>query len=431
MPIGEQVNPYVSINVTYTYYKRYLLFCLVLAFEGTAKPKVSVAEIFQKFMSVFQIQNKIEEGYSYVAREYFMRNEPAQGLIYLKQSFSVKPVAAAVILLHRVPDKVERLKLMKEVENHRLVRNKNDEILTTLGNLYFELSEFEQSLKMFKSAYTINPNNVESFSSAVYLRTRVCDWGPNGYYYKRDMKRLETIVKSEMKACDYITDEDLTAHTIINHANVFAKPIIHSFVLNASVVNPHAALGFPISPLLKKFIATSHADAEMQFVLNRPDLSPLIKSDYYTTKQLNYYRHESQKPKFRIKIGYVSASIKSKALIYLAQSLVTFHNKKLFEIHLYSVSPPDSPVFIHSAMRNVDWREKMKKDVEYFHDVSSMSMSELAVMIRGHGIHILVNWDGYSHNGLRATGLFPLQVAPIQVCLFVLLLFNILYSYLI
>ena len=400
-----------------------------MLFEGTINPKVDLAVIFQKFMNVFQIQNKVEEGYLYVAREYLLRNEPTQGVIYLKQSFSVKPVAAAVLLLHRVPDKIERLKLMKEVENHHLVRNKHDEILTTLGNLYFELSEFEQSLKMFKTAYTINPNNVESFSSAVYLRTRVCDWGRNGYYYKRDMKRLESIVKSEMKACNYITDEDMISHTVINHDNVLAKPIMHSYIPNASVVNPHAALGFPLSPLLKKFIAKSHADAEMQFVLNRPDLSYLIKSDYYTTKQLNYYSQQSQKPNFRIKIGYVSASIKSKALIYLAQSLVTFHNKNLFEIHLYSVSPPDSPVFIHSAMRNVDWREKMKNDVEFFHDVSSMSMSELAVLIRGHGIHILVNWDGYSHNGQRATGLFPLQVAPLQVSVIIIVIDLFIYVY--
>lgn len=28
---------------------------------------------------------------------------------------------------------------------------------------------------------------------------------------------------------------------------------------------------------------------------------------------------------------------------------------------------------------------------------------------------ILINWDGYSNNGLRATGLFPLQPAPLQV----------------
>ena len=36
-------------------------------------------------------------------------------------------------------------------------------------------------------------------------------------------------------------------------------------------------------------------------------------------------------------------------------------------------------------------------------------------LIKSHGIHILLNWDGYSNNGVRATGLFPQQAAPIQI----------------
>lgn len=42
-------------------------------------------------------------------------------------------------------------------------------------------------------------------------------------------------------------------------------------------------------------------------------------------------------------------------------------------------------------------------------------MRNLLNECRSHAIMILVNWDGYSNNGLRATGLFPLQPAPLQV----------------
>ena len=44
-----------------------------------------------------------------------------------------------------------------------------------------------------------------------------------------------------------------------------------------------------------------------------------------------------------------------------------------------------------------------------------MDVQKLAALIHSHGIHIALNWDGYSNNGVRATGLFPLQPAPIQV----------------
>lgn len=39
----------------------------------------------------------------------------------------------------------------------------------------------------------------------------------------------------------------------------------------------------------------------------------------------------------------------------------------------------------------------------------------MLIMCRAHGIHILLNWDGYSNNGVRPTGLFPMQCAPLQV----------------
>jgi hypothetical protein len=47
--------------------------------------------------------------------------------------------------------------------------------------------------------------------------------------------------------------------------------------------------------------------------------------------------------------------------------------------------------------------------------LSSLIMSSLCLSVRSDGIHILINWDGYSNNGVRPTGLFPMQTAPIQV----------------
>ena len=54
---------------------------------------------------------------------------------------------------------------------------------------------------------------------------------------------------------------------------------------------------------------------------------------------------------YRIKIGYVSASIKSKALIYLIQDLFRFHDKNKFEVFIFAVTPNDSHEYISQAMR--------------------------------------------------------------------------------
>jgi hypothetical protein len=73
--------------------------------------------------------------------------------------------------------------------------------------------------------------------------------------------------------------------------------------------------------------------------------------------------------------------------------------------------------------------------VEFFHDMAGQSILVIANQIRSallllssswsphpsplsrrsDGIHILLNWDGYSNNGVRPAGLFPMQTAPIQV----------------
>ena len=53
--------------------------------------------------------------------------------------------------------------------------------------------------------------------------------------------------------------------------------------------------------------------------------------------------------------------------------------------------------------------------VEFFHDLSGRDVAYISKKILEDGIHILFNWDGYSNNGVRATGLFPIQSAPIQV----------------
>ena len=120
-------------------------------------------------------------------------------------------------------------------------------------------------------------------------------------------------------------------------------------------------------------------------------------------------------PGFRIKIGYISANIKAKSTAFMAMDVFRFHNRKLFEVHIYATTKQDTPQFLAAGMRGVDWRGRMRAGVEHFHEVDGMDVQKLAALIHSHGIHIALNWDGYSNNGVRATGLFPLQPAPIQV----------------
>ena len=74
-------------------------------------------------------------------------------------------------------------------------------------------------------------------------------------------------------------------------------------------------------------------------------------------------------------------------------------------------------MFIKHGMRGVDWRDRVKSNVDFFHDCQAMKMDHMkaARFIHEKGIHILIEWDGYARQGERAQGLFALRSAPIQI----------------
>ena len=177
--------------------------------------------------------------------------------------------------------------------------------------------------------------------------------------------------------------------------------------LTASTIHTHMLLSYPIPPELKLKVARMHTEHE-QSLVRRSGL-PIF------THTPDMYADEAAQSGFRIKIGYVSANFKSKTTVYMAQDLFRFHDRSKFEVHVYATTPNDNPNFIATAMGGVNWREKVKERVEYFHDVSGMHLQAVAGLIQSHGIHILLDWDGHSNNMVRLSGLFPMQAAPIQV----------------
>jgi predicted O-linked N-acetylglucosamine transferase (SPINDLY family) len=53
-----------------------------------------------------------------------------------------------------------------------------------------------------------------------------------------------------------------------------------------------------------------------------------------------------KKGSYRIKVGYVSANIKSKTTVYMAQNLIGFHDKSKFEVHVFATSGPGTLYFL-------------------------------------------------------------------------------------
>ncbi|CAM9113709.1 unnamed protein product, partial [Ectocarpus fasciculatus] len=231
---------------------------------------------------------------------------------------------------------------------------------------------------------------------AAYTRSSICDWGPRGQRYDEDMRALVLAVRHE---------EALRSNTSRGGGDTAAGA-------GSSVVQPHMALGFDMPADLKLAAAASHAAAERRMAEEATGEPAANHSALLPAYRQQFERDPSS---FRIRVGYVSANIKSKTTVYMAQDLLRFHDRSRFEVHVYATTPPDTPRFLEVAMRGVDWRRKVAASVEHFHEVQGMDVFQLHKLIRAHGIHILLNWDGYSNNGVRPTGLFAMQPAPIQI----------------
>jgi predicted O-linked N-acetylglucosamine transferase (SPINDLY family) len=107
----------------------------------------------------------------------------------------------------------------------------------------------------------------------------------------------------------------------------------------------------------------------------------------------------------RLRVGYVSAFFPNRNWMKPVWGVVNYHDRDRFEVHLFSDAPEDR---VRHGYRQ-DPRDR-------FHDVSGLSNADLARLIEGQRIDVLVDLNGYSRAGRLP--LFALRPAPVQVAWF-------------
>lgn len=178
-----------------------------------------------------------------------------------------------------------------------------------------------------------------------------------------------------------------------------------------------------MDPLLKRYVAESVAfmDEAMARAAQAVDgkLPPLPEGLPYDVDEyrMRFQNERQSNANVRIRIGFVGSGFNSKAVLYLSHDMFRFFDKTDFEVHVFSFGPPDGIYFIQNAMKGADWRERVRANVDRFHDCQAMKLDHIkaAQYIHEHGIHVLIEWDGYARQGERAQGLFALRPAPIQI----------------
>jgi len=382
----------------------------------------SLQDIFHSFLQCFAVRDRIIDGFIYVGRESLMRKQPNMAETYINEALKIDSENKEALALQRA------LKTFKEYP----IVSDDGAVTTTKGNNFpdshggrdsfllaeqkfntgihfFNQKKFQLASGFFDEACNLSEGQhhyVAACTNAVYCRANTLDWGLNGTQFAEDMARIE----------------EITWREIISLRKGGSKITGTSTWTRSTSVHPHMVLGYPVDPVLKYFISESHAFMDEPLARYDGETGSLKQLPSHLPYDVGVRREKTKadyksKDTFKIRVGFVSSGFKSKAVMFLSHAMFQFFDKDKFEVHIVSAGGPDNPRFISDAMRGVDWRENVRKNVDYFHDVQDISNDHIALakFIHDLDVHILVEWDGYARSGDRAQGLFALRPAPVQI----------------
>jgi predicted O-linked N-acetylglucosamine transferase (SPINDLY family) len=167
------------------------------------------------------------------------------------------------------------------------------EINQTMGNFYYEIKHLLKAIDYMDRAYSLDNNLVDAAANAIHIRFSICAWGTDGVNYKKDLEMLKKIAQKDSETC-----HDLNATEF-----------------KISPIHPHMTLAYPINSTQKLEITRSFSRAEQRLLIK----SGLNSFNDTSPRKRSKFLKESRKPGFRVKVGYVSANIKSKTTVYMAQ----------------------------------------------------------------------------------------------------------------
>jgi protein O-GlcNAc transferase len=372
------------------------------------KESYSIEDALLLFVECYAVQGKRIDSFLFIARESFLRRQYDIADVYVNHALTLDPKNREALELEHA------LKVVTTI-----VDDPGTPSIQTLSDIDEAVNFYNQGLKLFdRKQYAAAANEFDkacelsrgnmalgpACTNAVYCRSNIMDWGYNGTQFRKDMELIKQITIREIVAWRFTTE----------NGEVDWK--------HATSVHPHMMLGYPdIDPMLKRYVAESFAimderlariDSNTNKLRELPAHLPFDQS--LRRKEFSLDVMDSQ---FKIRVGFVSSGFNSKAVLYLSHDIFRFFDHNKFEIHIFSLGSPDNPSFIELVMRGVDWRERVKSTVDFFHDVQSIKDHhvDLAQYIYDRKIHILIEWDGYAREGLRSKGLFALKPAPILI----------------
>lgn len=248
-----------------------------------------------------------------------------------------KSIEAHILMAKFLTNSYEDANLREKHLDCALELAPNDpEVNLLAGNVYFEAKSLTKALYYFEKAVSIDPNHNKAAANAIYLRQNLCVWGKNGLQYDKDMKSLVRIIENEEFQLAQMSTK---VNVPVVKSSTTSKHNPQTHTLDSSI-HPHMALAYDIPTKLKLLLNIHLAEGEKKLALSRgliPTDHTLLFGDYKNEFKNN---QDGSLSNTRIRVGYVCASFKSKAISYLTQDLFRFHDRSKFDIYVFSTSGP-------------------------------------------------------------------------------------------
>ena len=106
----------------------------------------------------------------------------------------------------------------------------------------------------------------------------------------------------------------------------------------------------------------------------------------------------------RIRVGYVSSDFRTHPTAILGAPVFELHDRSRFEVHAFSLSPPD---------QSSPWYRSIRGHSDRFHELAGLPLREALSRVRAAEIDILVDFNGPTTGALPE--LFAARAAPVQV----------------
>lgn len=219
------------------------------------------------------------------------------------------------------------------------------------GNVQRELGQLNHAIASYENALRINPDLHHALAHLVHQKQHICDWRDINH----QIKQLRDLVTT--------------------------NPVAQ--------ISPFAFLSMP---------STSMAE-QKQCASNwvHSCYGDLFKSRHALNFSLD------NKPKQKLKVGYLSADFRLHPLAFLITELIESHDRNHFDIVAYAYGHNDKTAA----------RRRLERAFDQFVDINALNDIEAAKKIHRDQVDILVDLSGFTQ--ASRTGVVALKPAPVSI----------------